>query len=66
VHERYLQADAWDVPSVRDFLAANDVAIRLVPESASVWDERGRQANRDLLASGAYRPLPPTTPRAVL
>jgi hypothetical protein len=63
VHERYLDGAAWELPAVRDFLAANDVAIRLVPDSASVWDERGRTANRDLLASGAYRALSPTTPR---
>jgi general stress protein 26 len=63
VHGRYLTDEAWSIPSVREFLEANDVALRLVPDQASVWDERGQAANRDLLARGGYRPLPPTSPR---
>lgn len=63
VHARYLTDAAWEIPSVRAFLQANDVALELVPETASLWDERGQQANRDLLDAGAYRPLAPTTPR---
>ena len=63
VHARYLTDAAWEIPSVSTFLEANDVALELVPGTASLWDERGQEAIRELLDAGAYRPLAPTTPR---
>lgn len=43
VHERYV---APDVPEVAEFLASDDVALRLVPERAWTWDQRETPAAR--------------------
>jgi PPOX class probable F420-dependent enzyme len=43
VHERYV---APGVPEVAEFLASDDVALRLVPERAWTWDQRETPAAR--------------------
>lgn len=43
VHARYVASDA---PEVLEFFASDDVALRLVPERAWTWDQRGTQAAR--------------------
>ena len=62
VHHRYLAEDAAALPEARAFLASDDVALVLTPESAWTWDERGNPATHELRASGGALPLAPTTP----
>ena len=50
VHARYV---APGVPAVDEFLASDDVALRLVPERAWTWDQRDTPAAR----TGAGLPL---------
>lgn len=62
VHDRYV--DAANAPGpARSFLESDDVALRLVPESALTWDERGSDASAALRASGGAYPLLTTAPR---
>jgi PPOX class probable F420-dependent enzyme len=62
VHRRYLTAAAEALPEVAEFVASDDVALVLTPESAWTWDER-RNAATDALRSGGALPLEPTAPR---
>src|SRR5262249_29768049 len=63
VHARYV--DERSAPAeARAFLDSDDVALRLVPELALTWDERGSDANAALRATGGAYPLVPTAPRA--
>jgi PPOX class probable F420-dependent enzyme len=43
VHARYVDSDA---PEVVEFLASDDLALRLVPERAWTWDQRETPAAR--------------------
>jgi PPOX class probable F420-dependent enzyme len=43
VHARYVDSDAAEVV---EFLASDDLALRLVPERAWTWDQRGSPAAR--------------------
>lgn len=63
VHRRYVGAAPERVPGVAAFLGSDDVALRLLPESATTWDERGSDAARALRDSGLALPLEPTAPR---
>jgi len=64
VHERYVTDEGLSLPEAAAFLAADDVALRLVPESAFTWDERSNAATRALRAAGEALPLVPTSPRS--
>jgi nitroimidazol reductase NimA-like FMN-containing flavoprotein (pyridoxamine 5'-phosphate oxidase superfamily) len=64
VHRRYVSEDAERHEVVSDFLASDDVALRLRPESALTWDERESAASKALRTLGAALPLVPTEPRA--
>lgn len=64
VHARYVDAAAARLPDVAAFLAADDVALRLAPERAWTWDQRGTPADRALRASGGALPLAPETSRS--
>ena len=63
VHRRYLTAAGHALPEVREFLAFDDVALVLGPESAWTWDERDNPATAVLRASGLALPIEPTQPR---
>jgi PPOX class probable F420-dependent enzyme len=63
VHRRYIDAGAGALTPVREFLASDDVALRLRPEEAFTWDERGSEAARVLRAVGGALPLVSTEPR---
>lgn len=63
VHRRYIARAGQGAEPVRAFLASDDVALSLRPESALTWDERGSEATGALRASGAALPLLPTDPR---
>jgi PPOX class probable F420-dependent enzyme len=63
VHRRYVAGSAEENRIVREFLASDDVALRLEPESAWTWDERGSEANEALRELGGALPLLPTDPR---
>ena len=63
VHRRYLSEAAERHALVREFLESDDVALRLEPEFALTWDERGSEANHVLRTLGAALPLVPTEPR---
>ena len=60
VHARYVEPDALQLPEIAGFLAADDVALRLVPERAWTWDQRGTPADQALRAHGGGVPLEPT------
>jgi nitroimidazol reductase NimA-like FMN-containing flavoprotein (pyridoxamine 5'-phosphate oxidase superfamily) len=64
VHRRYVDAAAEDIDVVREFLASDEVALRLQPESAWAWDERESAANEALRALGGALPLVSTEPRS--
>ena len=64
VHRRYLTEVGAALPEVRAFLAYDDVALVLRPESAWTWDERGNPATAALLRAGGALLLEPTTPAA--
>jgi hypothetical protein len=51
------------LPAAAEFLASDDVALLLEPESAFTWDERENPATRALRAAGGALPLVPTSPR---
>ena len=61
VHRRYVDDAGLGLPSVRDFLGSDDVAIRFRPERAFTWDERGSEAARVLAQPGRSLPLEPTS-----
>jgi PPOX class probable F420-dependent enzyme len=63
VHARYVGPEAMARPEVAGFLASDDLALRLVPEQAWTWDQRGTPADRAARASGGALPLEPTSPR---
>ena len=63
VHRRYVEERAERHRVVRDFLASDDLALRLTPETAWTWDERASEANAELRRLGAALPLVPTDPR---
>jgi len=63
VHRRYVTEAGERLPEAAEFLASDDVALRLVPEAAVTWDERGGPASETLRAAGAALPLEPTDPR---
>lgn len=63
VHERYLLPEAERPRSSSAFLASDDAALRLSPERAWTWDERGASATRELALAGAALPLEPTSSR---
>jgi PPOX class probable F420-dependent enzyme len=59
VHARYVDPAASRLPDVSGFLASDDVALRLVPQQAWTWDQRGTPADRALRAAGGGLPLEP-------
>jgi PPOX class probable F420-dependent enzyme len=61
VHARYVGPPASGDHDVMGFLAADDVALRFVPEHAWTWDQRGTAANRAARALGGAVPLAPTS-----
>ena len=63
VHGRYVSAEGLALPEAEEFLASDDVALRLVPESAFTWDERSSPATLALREAGGALPLLPTSPR---
>lgn len=63
VHRRYVGGAGLALPEAAQFLASDDVVLRLVPESAFTWDERENVAGLSLRESGAALPLRPTSPR---
>lgn len=63
VHARYVAPEALALPAASEFLASDDVALRLVPESAFTWDERGNPATTALRHAGGALPLVQTAPR---
>jgi len=63
VHRRYVDAHAGALAPVVEFLSSDDVALRLRPEEAFTWDERGSEAARVLRATGGALPLVSTEPR---
>jgi len=64
VHRRYVEGTSEALPSVREFLASDDVALCLVPEAALTWDERAGEAAEALRRAGGALPLVPTAPRS--
>jgi PPOX class probable F420-dependent enzyme len=65
VHARYVGPEATALPDVAGFLAADDTALRLVPDRAWTWDQRGTPADRAARTTGGALPLAPTSPREI-
>ena len=65
VHGRYLSPAGELLPAAREFLASDDLAIRLHPVAAVTWDERTSLAARELRLAGGALPLEPTAPGTV-
>ena len=63
VHLRYVSSDLDPPPTVREFLASDDIALRFRPESALTWDERRSEASEALRKMRGALPLVPTDPR---
>ena len=63
VHRRYVTQEGERLPAPAEFLASDDLAVRLMPEAAFTWDERRSAAARELRDAGAALALEPTTPR---
>jgi PPOX class probable F420-dependent enzyme len=63
VHARYVAPEGLVLSAAREFFASDDVALRLTPESAFTWDERGSPATIALRDAGGVLPLVPTVPR---
>ena len=63
VHARYVSPGGLVLPATAEFLASDDVALLLEPESAFTWDERLNPATRALRAAGGALPLVPTSLR---
>jgi PPOX class probable F420-dependent enzyme len=63
VHRRYVTPAGELLPAAGEFLASDDIAVRLLPEAAFTWDERASSAARELRAAGVASALEPTTPR---
>lgn len=64
VHRRYVDPAGDRLAGAAEFLASDDVALRLVPEAAITWDERGSDAARALRDGGAAYALEPTDSRS--
>ena len=60
IHARYVDPAAAQHADISGFLASDDVALRLVPDQAWTWDQRGTPADRALRAAGGGLPLEPT------
>ena len=63
VHCRYVTPAGELLPAAGEFLASDDIAVRLFPGAAFTWDERASAAARELRAAGAAVALEPTAPR---
>src|SRR5262245_57770521 len=63
VHARYVTPGGLALPAAAEFLASDDIALLLAPESAFTWDERANPATRALRGAGGALPLVPTSPR---
>ena len=63
VHSRYLAPAVASLPAAAELFASDDVVLRLHPQAAVTWDERGSAAAAELRAAGAALPLEPTSPR---
>ena len=64
VHRRYVTSAGELLPAAAEFLGSDDLAMRLVPEAAFTWDERGSAAARELRDAGATLALEPTASSA--
>ncbi len=63
VHRRYVTEAGEQLPAAGEFLASDDVAVRLHPVAAVTWDERESEAARELRDADAALQLEPTAPR---
>lgn len=61
VHRRYVTPAGELLPAAGQFLASDDLAVRLLPDAAFTWDERASPAARELRDAGAALALEPTT-----
>jgi hypothetical protein len=57
VHRRYVTPAGEQLPAAAEFLASDDIALRLRPDAAVTWDERASLAAAELRAAGAALPL---------
>lgn len=57
IHRKYVTDRGLSLDPVRDYLATDDVTVRLVPERASSWDLRETPQGRALIETGEYHRL---------
>jgi PPOX class probable F420-dependent enzyme len=63
VHRRYVSESGLALPTAREFLAGDDVALVFRPERAVTWDNRANPATAALQDARGALPLVPTSPR---
>lgn len=63
VHRRYVTPAGELLPAAGEFLASDDIVVRLIPDAAFTWDERASPAARELRDADAALALEPTTSR---
>jgi hypothetical protein len=63
VHRRYVSEAGLALAAAKEFLAGDDVALVLRPESAVTWDQRDNPATVALRDTAGALPLVPTHPR---
>ena len=56
VHSRYLAPAVASLPAAAELFASDDVVLRLHPQAAVTWDERGSAAAAELRAASAALP----------
>jgi PPOX class probable F420-dependent enzyme len=54
IHRKYVTANGLGIPSVTEFLSADDVTLELAPERAVPFDETSTEAARELRRSGEF------------
>jgi PPOX class probable F420-dependent enzyme len=59
VHLKYVTERGLELDAVKQYLATDDITLRLRPTKVSSWDLRNTEQGRALLESGAFHRLEP-------
>jgi hypothetical protein len=59
IHLKYVTEAGLELDAVKQYLATDDVTLRLRPREVSSWDLRNTDQGRALLETGAFERLEP-------
>ena len=59
LHLKYVTERGLELDAVKQYLATDDITLRLRPTKVSSWDLRNTEQGRALLETGAFHPLEP-------